>query len=273
MATLSGHRTVARAAAATAALLYAALTMGASPAQAAGTGPTVEFTGGSVLSLLVCKSEPSRTRVTVPAESRVVFVNRLGQAATLQVDGRAVANVRSNEAVPVVFHYGPVNVAMTFACGVGVVEEFKSVAVTVTAPPGAEPTGTGGASGGGYAPAPAPSVPAAGTVRPSQGVGAVGTGEASRTSTATGGSGGEQVDPTLADVTGSAGPPATAPNGTRNRDVPPPVLVEAPIPASGTPREGPGGLLALVATVCVVGVGMAAIRAIIAQRATRTGLA
>jgi hypothetical protein len=203
-----------------------------------------------------------------------MFVNRLGQAATLQVDGKAVANVRSNQAVPVVFHYGPVNVAMTFACGVGVVEEFESVAVTVTAPPPAEPSGSAGVAGGGYPPASAPSVPAsAGAARPSQAAGAAGTGEGSQTTTGTDGSGGEQVDPTLADVTGSAGPSVTAPNETRNRDVPPPVLVEAPIPASGTPHEGPAGLLALVATVCVVGVGMAAIRAIIAQRATRTGLA
>jgi hypothetical protein len=38
-------------------------------------------------------------------------------------------------------------------------------------------------------------------------------------------------------------------------------------------ESGPIGLLALIATVCVVGASAGAIRAIIAQRASRTGVA
>ena len=123
----------ARVATAAAALLGVALTVGAGPVYAAPSGgPTVEFSGGSMLNLLVCKSSPSTGKVTVPADSRVTFVNRLGQTATLKVDGKPVSQIGANQAVPVVFHYGPADVSMTFNCGVGVVEEFKSVGVAVT---------------------------------------------------------------------------------------------------------------------------------------------
>src|SRR5438477_2248626 len=157
MAILSGHRMAARVATAAAALLGAALTVGASPVYAAPSGgPTVEFSGGSMLNLLVCKSSPSTARVTVPADTRVIFVNRLGQTANLKVDGNSVAQIGANQAVPVVFHYGPADVSMTFNCGVGVVEEFKSVGVTVTSsgtgtktatPPVTGGTGSTGAKG------------------------------------------------------------------------------------------------------------------------------
>src|ERR1044071_4353410 len=103
MATLSGHRPALRVAAAAAALVAAALTVGAGPVSAAPATPSVEFSGGSVLSLLVCKSEPSTGNVSVPAESRVNFVNRLGQNASLKVDGKPVATVPPNQQVPVVF--------------------------------------------------------------------------------------------------------------------------------------------------------------------------
>jgi hypothetical protein len=38
-------------------------------------------------------------------------------------------------------------------------------------------------------------------------------------------------------------------------------------------EEGPVGLLALIATVCVLGVSIGTIRAILAQRASRAGIA
>src|SRR5204863_4097205 len=69
--------------------------------------PTVAFSGGSVVGMLVCRSQPSAGQVTVAPESRVLFVNRLGQPATLRVGAQVVAKVGANQAVPVVFHYGP----------------------------------------------------------------------------------------------------------------------------------------------------------------------
>jgi hypothetical protein len=74
------RRTAGAAAAITAALLAAGPSLAASPAYAADS-QTVNFTGGSVLSVLVCKSAPSPPGLTVAAESRVLFVNRLGQTA------------------------------------------------------------------------------------------------------------------------------------------------------------------------------------------------
>src|SRR5687767_13715167 len=119
MATLSGHRTADSGAAAGTALITAAQTVGHSPDQPPPlNGPTVEFAGGSVLSLLVCTSEPSVTRVSVPAESRVTCVNRLGQPGTLMIDGQAAKKVGPNQADPVVFHHGPVSVGMTIECSV-----------------------------------------------------------------------------------------------------------------------------------------------------------
>jgi hypothetical protein len=275
----------ARAATAAAALLGAALTVGAGPVYAAPNGgPTVEFSGGSMLNLLVCKSSPSSGKVTVPADSRVTFVNRLGQTATLKVDGKAVSQVGANQAVPVVFHYGPADVSMTFNCGVGVVEEFKAVGVTVTAAgpaantgqaPAAGRTGSGAKGTGGIA-ARGGSSPGS-TTKSSHGggtgaktSGANGTSPTDPAAASTNNETTEPIDSSLFGSDPSAAPLAAgAPSAPGEGQV----YVEAAVPASGTPRNGPVGLLALIAAVCVVGVGIAAIRAIIAQRSTRASYA
>jgi hypothetical protein len=277
----------ARVATAAGALLGVALTVGAAPAYAAPGGTTVEFSGGSALNLLVCKSTPSSAKVTVPSESRVTFVNRLNQTATLKVDGKSVSSVGANQAVPVVFHYGPADVSMTFSCGVGVVEEFKSVAVAVNTPAPAAPraatpaprTGAAAAPNGGIA-ARSGSSPTGGsrTGRPG---GANSTAAGARagksaapedtSSAAPSAEGTVPIDPSLlgpdpsSSAFAGAVPPSAA--GDDRMDV------EAAVPASGTPSSGPIGLLALLATVCVVGVGIAAIRANIARRSTRASIA
>ena len=272
----------ARVVTAAAALLGAALTVGASPVYAAPSGgPTVEFSGGSMLNLLVCKSSPSTGKVTVPADSRVTFVNRLGQTATLTVDGKPVSQVGANQAVPVVFHYGPADVSMTFNCGVGVVQEFKSVGVTVNSASGATN------------PAPAPATGATGAgARGTGGIAArTGSTSANATKSAHGGGTGAKTNGTSTTDPASAGTnndgtepidrsllgsdPSGAPLAAGVPSAPGDgqLYVEAPVPASGTPSNGPVGLLALIAAVCVVGVGIAAIRAIIAQRSTRASYA
>jgi hypothetical protein len=285
MATLSGHRSAVRLAATAAALAAAALTVGASPVSAAPATPTVEFTGGSVLSLVVCKSEPSSGDVSVPADSRVNFVNRLGQNASLKVDGKSVATVQPNQQVPVVFKKGPVEVAMTFDCGVGVVQQFRPVSVGVTgtsAATGAAPTGRPNNAPGATQATPAngPAGAAAGAANNAI-AGRSGTsGRASRapqgqagedgTAASTGELGTEPIDPALLDPDASA---AAAAGAGPSMSVDERVLVEEPVAASGPASSGPAGLLALVAAVCVVGVGIAAIRAIIAQRSSRANFA
>ncbi|MDG6101285.1 hypothetical protein Daura_51280 [Dactylosporangium aurantiacum] len=262
-------------AAAAAALFAAALTVGASPVHAAPSTPTVEFSGGSVLSLLVCKSEPSTGSVSVPAESRVNFVNRLGQGATLKVDGKPVSSVQPNQAVPVVFKKGPVNVAMTFNCGVGVVEQFKPVSVGVTAPPPAPAAGQGaGQPGQAGQPASTTGPAGAAAAAANQAMNSNGrsTRKPSTTTSATTGeaddAGTEPVDPALLGPDATASPAANPSASADER-----VYVEEPVAASGPATNAPTGLLALVATVCVVGVGIAAIRAIIAQRSSRASYA
>ncbi|WP_433212398.1 hypothetical protein ACQP00_52425 [Dactylosporangium sp. CS-047395] len=271
------------------ALAAAALTVGASPVSAAPESPTVEFSGGSVLSLLVCKSEPNLGDLSVPSDTRVNFVNRLGQNAALKVDGKSVATVQPNQQVPVTFKKGPVEVAMTFDCGVGVVQQFKPVSVGVTSPPpapaapgqAAQPQAKAAPGATKTTPASGPAGAAAGAangVISNHGGGGstqktkAPTTAATPDSTAADELGTEPIDPSLLDPSSSAlpglgmGVDPSAPVDDR-------VTVEEPVAASGPASNGPVGLLALVATVCVVGVGIAAIRAIIAQRASRASFA
>ena len=233
-----------------------ALMAGVASAAPAGP-PTVEFSGGSVLNMLVCKSQPSTGKLTVPAESQVSFVNRLGQNATLRMGGKTVTSVGANQAVPVVFHQGPVEVSMTISCSAGVVEEFRAVTVGVTAkPPAAQPaaappppsnnrgSGSSGSSGSARSSAKA-SATASVTAEPSaadpwaSAAGAAPTGVAASGESGTGEGGG--VAPGAADV----------------GDV---------VAASGEPVHGPSGLLAMIAAVLTVGVGVAAVRAVLARR-------
>jgi hypothetical protein len=62
--------------------------------------------------------------------------------------------------------------------------------------------------------------------------------------------------------------PFATPNAPDAQDTEGTVTLGDPIGPADT-RHGASGLLTLIATVCVVGVTAAAIRAIIAQRATR----
>jgi hypothetical protein len=250
--------------------VLAAAALGAGPALIGGAAgaapeaaPAVEFSGGSVLNMLVCKSQPSTGRLTVPAESKVTFVNRLGQNASLRVGGKTVTSVGANQAVPVVFHQGPVEVSMTISCSAGVVEEFRAVTVGVTprpaaAPPAAVPT---------TAPtnrAPAPT----GTARG----GANGYNRsASPTPTAT-----DVASPAAdpwASASGAAAPGVSVPDqGTGEGGGLPPGATDVGdvVAAAGEPVHGPSGLLAMIAAVLTVGVGVAAVRAVLARR---TGVA
>jgi hypothetical protein len=256
MSTLSGHR---RTAGVVTAIAAAALAAGpalvAAPAYAADS-QRVNFTGGSVLSMLVCKSEPSKARLTVPAESRVMFVNRLGLPATLRVDGRALVEVGPNQAAPMLFHYGPVSVSMTFSCGAGVVQQFSTATATATggaqasahgatAPPTAGPT---------HSPSPR-------TRSGSVGRSALAPAQPSMERTATGAPGtGTGASPSAAAAIPSAGGSPAAGRGGNA------VAVEPLVTASGTPVDTASGLLALLAAVCAVGVTIAVTRAIVSKR-------
>ena len=69
-------------------------------------------------------------------------------------------------------------------------------------------------------------------------------------------------------------PPATAPASAAETLPSSPAAVAEPGVALGPlPPEQPIGLLALVASVCALGVGLGAIRAFVSQRAYRTTIA
>jgi hypothetical protein len=232
-----------------------ALLAAVAPAYAAPGAPTVEFSGGSVLNTVACRSQPSAASLTVDAETRITFVNRLGQPASLKIDGRVVSQVGANQAVPVMSHHGPVRVSMAFACNVGVVEEFKSVTVAVT--PKAAPTpvatanqaasGSGGGSPSRITRSPAPAPPDAGMLPP---------GAPSANSSAAG-------VPGPFGGTSEGGPGASANSAD----------VGNPVAASGEPVHAPSGLLAMVASVLVIGVGVAGVRSAFARRTTRSRFA
>jgi hypothetical protein len=231
-----------------------ALMAGAAYAAPAGP-PTVEFSGGSVLNMLVCKSQPSAGRLTVPAESKVSFVNRLGQNATLRMGGKTVTSVGANQAVPVVFHHGPVEVAMTISCSAGVVEEFRTVTIGVTPKPVAAKPAT----------APSPTATGRGSAGSAASRGAGGRSSATTPATV------PTVEASVPSADTWAAPSEVAASGVTAAD---PgsgsgggaAEVGDVVAASGEPVHGPSGLLAMIAAVLTVGVGVAAVRAVLARR-------
>lgn len=255
--------------------ILAAAALGAGPALVAGAAahavpegaPAVEFSGGSVLNMLVCKSQPSTSRVTVPAESRITFVNRLGQNATLRVGGKTVTSVGANQAVPVVFHHGPVEVSMTISCSAGVVEEFRAVTVGVTpkpvaAPPAVAPT-TAPAN---RAPSPTGTATRNGS---SNGYNRSATPTPTATATAATTEATPPADPWASAATDASpsGVPVADTGAAGGGDLPPGATdIGDVVQAAGEPVHGPSGLLAMIAAVLTVGVGVAAVRAILARR-------
>jgi uncharacterized membrane protein YgcG len=247
--TLLGFRNTAVLAVAIAAAAVAAgPILGTAPAYAART-QMVNFTGGMAQDTAICTSKPSQARVAVVAESRVMFANRLRRTATLRIDGQPVVSVEPDQAVPVIFHYGPVSVSMTFACDADAVQQFSAAAVSVTselprvtsasdgvAPEPTDPVTsplalpksldvTGGQSNRDNGPA-----PAAGGATDQSDVDDRPATASSRQGTQDSAASGDRADPRGAPATGRA--PATRPPGNQ-----PPAASESDA-AGGTP---PGG--------------------------------
>jgi hypothetical protein len=229
---------------------------------------TVSFTGGSVLSMLVCKSEPSQIRLAVPAESRVMFVNRLGQNATLRVNGQAQVQVGPNQAAPVVFHFGPVSVSMTFPCGAGVVQQFSSATVSVTHV--VPPVGSARPTSPGSAPRPTATAVAAATSTPRPTALSSRAGRAALSAARPSAGASATTDSPV--VARSAAAVGTSPTGrpTDSGKEGNPVAVEPLVHAADLPRDSTARLLALIAAVCAVGVTIGVIRVIISKRTTQT---
>ena len=240
------------------------------------SGKEVVFSGGGLLGV-ACGAKPNTTSVTVPAESSLRVVNNTGRRAKLVLDGATRGEISSGSAAEVLFHRGPVSLALKPDC---VLADESSVRVEVVAAPpaaAAEPPGS----------APAPPATGGGTSGDTSGGGTTTGGTTGRTTRA--------EDPrqrsdsgatASADLT-TPGAEPTPGDGTETATA----TVDGNLPALTDPTDsvtvaganaeplasvepvrtgGSTGLLALIASVCVVGVSTGAIRAIIAQRATRT---
>jgi hypothetical protein len=230
-----------------------ALPLAAAPAGAAEPA-NVTFTGG--LGSSQCGSRPDTPTITVAAEQKARLTNQLGLKATLNIDGAASASVDSGEAVEVQFHRGPVSITMIPDCPPNLDPSFEELTVQVT--PATKP-----------GPAPArsttprsstrPSTHATGHARPQDGSPAVPA---------------LPADPLFPEVTDLPAGGSLATDA--NLELPATVVRPSGSPqgqrlagGTGPTDKGSIGLLAIIATVCIIGVSVGAIRAIITQRATR----
>jgi hypothetical protein len=235
---------------------------------AAFASPTiVTFSGQPLLTGAVsCPSTPSVGSITVAPGATVNFADRLGVDATLYA-GQSHTHLKNGQMVPVTFRAGPMNVQMQMLpdCTLDL-GAHGAVTVIVTAAP-AGPSGSGGSGTGG---------PATGSTR---GAGAPPTGPKPSQSAHT-------PKPTRATPSEALPSDPALPGGALPGDNPTPsdgsdpfakpatqepqgsLAIGSPV-ASDEPSRGASGLLTLIATVSLVGVSAAAIRAIVAQRASR----
>lgn len=264
MPPLARHRAAATA---VAALFAATPLLVTAAAQAAPTpdplpaesGKEVVFRGDRGLLGVSCAANPSTSSVTIPAETTLRVVNKTGYRAKLLLDGAAQGEIADGGAAPVVFHRGPVTLGLKPSC---MLSDESAVRVEVVPAPNAKATSAKPQTGSPQRPArgdrdqPEEEPEAGPSVQPTPSPVATETPEPA-TVGEDGGDSGEAVA-TVEDTSG------TGDEG---------VAAEALSSVQPVRKSGPIGLLALIATVCVVGVSAGAIRAIIAQRATRTGVA
>jgi hypothetical protein len=272
-------RTVATTLAAGALGLSAAL-LAVSPASAADPS-TITFNGNCGLIGLGYSSTPAvdgkadTEATTVGAGTQLTIVNNLTVPAVLAINGQNQApTVPAGKSIGYQANTGPIKLTLTPQCGINV-GTSKAITVTVTPAAAQSPTGNGNGSG-------------------QTGTGTGTTGNGSQSGTQSGSKSGSQAQQ----------PPATSPNGgTRVPQLP---AIHGPVargavpsgaadpnkdsgtsggdtsstttPAGGKVRladpkplsdVGPTGttsLLALIAAVCLVGVGVAAFRTVFGGR-------
>jgi hypothetical protein len=109
----------------------ALLTTGtASADQVEGGGRQVVFAGGGVLGLS-CKSTPSVESMIVPADGRVLLVNRTGHGARLRLNGESRGSIPDDGSTEVVFRRGTTAVTLDPSCAI----TDQATPVLVTASP------------------------------------------------------------------------------------------------------------------------------------------
>jgi hypothetical protein len=248
--------------------VFGAPLLGASMASAATT--TVTFSGTPLLGLntLACPSSPSQGNLTVAPGTVVDFVNRTGRTATLWA-GDSQKTLPDKSFVPVTFTQGPASVVIQMlpTCSLDLGQHAKMTVSVTSAAAAPEPTQPGTTT----APAAGPGV----TGAPPNGGSPVGPKPISptRSSSVLAPTAVASTAPTDISTTAAGTTDGSAIAGNNDPFASPPAI-DPTSPVLGDPVPAPqprsaSGLLTLIATVGVVGVSAAAIRAIIAQRATR----
>ncbi|MFI5841071.1 hypothetical protein ACIA8K_15340 [Catenuloplanes sp. NPDC051500] len=246
------------------------------------SGEEVVFSGGGLLGV-ACGATPSVGSVSVPAESTLRVVNQTGYKAKLLLDGVTQGEVGKGEAAKILFHHGPVSLALKPNCVL--TEESASVRVSVRTPARPAPPAVAAAPApeapAPHAPPPAapePGSPSITTRRTTPGDPRPAPATAT-TSSKAGTPGGTTGSPSPSATTGAAAPsqsalpdPLALPLATGATVAAEGVAAEPVASVEPVREAGPVGLLALIATICIIGVSAGAIRAIIAQRAARTGI-
>lgn len=267
-----------------------ALIGGSSTASARATG-TVSYTGGCSLISGTVTADPKR--IEIAAGKSVEFANRLGHKAVLRLDGEEVAEVPTGSAVEITFHDGPVTATMQIDCltgkasGAAVVDVRAATQPPPPAPPA--PTspatgasgGSGSSSGGAAGPAPGGSSPADPTggwpvpAGPGGSSGPAGTGVWPGGHSPVTAAPGSPLERDGAGEIGGRRPAGggAAPGSPANVDeqaVDDSVAAEQLSRTAAAASGGePIGLLALIATVCVVGVSAGAVRTILTHRSNQ----
>lgn len=264
----------------------------------------VVFNGAGLLGL-TCAANPDLASVTIAAESTLRVVNQTGHRATLLLDGSPRGEVARGSTAEVLFHRGPVALALKPQCAL---PEQASVRVQVIPPravappppspsgrpdPAHRPTTAGGSDGDGSGGTGRGSSgddtgsarsraargdsgsgdPSSGRGWPEDGTGTPSTGadnlDGSGSEADTGD--GSALDPFAAGAADLVPPSAGGEmvNGASQADM----AAEPMASVDPVEEEGPIGLLALISVICILGVSIGAIRAILAQRASRTSMA
>lgn len=229
------------------------------------TPGTVTFSGNCGLLTAAARSEPDVSNLDATVSSTVAFANRLGCQAHLYVDGERAAAVGNGGTTTLKIDSGTTKVKMV-PDGLNLLSSLKTATVTGTAAPSpSSPSGTSShpgsgstgssdgnhnGSSGAHAPGHQPAAgatpsSAAPKVHDPVARGAVPSKAAEPgNSSGTSGGGGDDTSSTHL-----AEPPAAAPQ-----------------PVSDSGPSNSTSILALIAAVCLVGVGAAAVRTVLAQR-------
>lgn len=245
----------------------------AAPAIAA--TPTVTYTGGC--GLAASTSEPSDDAVSTPktdGTGDVIVVNDLGASATPYANGNAVKDssgkavvIKDGSEAKLGFASGPVELTLVPVCLLDLSKQHEAATITVTdpAPPADEPGDQPGEQPGGGNPGTDPDDGDAAPGQPNAGDRPLDN----RAPVARGAVPPEGSDGRVGSDEGDTNDDAVAPPASGddtyadNKDSVNPIV-------KSNDTRGPGTTtLALIAAVCLLGVGVAALRTIVMGRATR----